>query len=172
MYFAGQGAALWSTAKAHRRPGLVDGTSYRTAKLGETDTMRFPPPVLGLDPNSVCSENQPAAGINEKSMAELKKDALDKVKDGTHRTPRSSRFSRSSPFRSRAWCSRHRPGARLPVLGEGKLARSWWETLIHFRLPTIVMFLSESLTQGGNLPVHVPVRWCRTSLLGAFGSPR
>ena len=94
---------------------LVDGTIYRTGEAGEeTDTTRFPAElVLGLNPEAVFPKLNLQPGINEKTLAELRADAADKVQQGDVAASRGHRDSAAVLVPGRLPGVRgDRPGAR------------------------------------------------------------
>jgi LPS export ABC transporter permease LptG/LPS export ABC transporter permease LptF len=169
MYFAAKGRLVLDRDKRTVDLVLVDGTTYRTAKPGETDTTRFPAAlVLGLDPNSVFPKINLQPGINEKSIAELKRDAMQKVKDGLSAHPEVIAIQQKFSFPVACLVFAVIGLALgLTVAREGKLAAFVVGTLIIFAY-YIVMFLSESLTKGHYLNMYLS-RWMPNILLGIFG---
>jgi LPS export ABC transporter permease LptG/LPS export ABC transporter permease LptF len=181
MYFAAKGRLVVDREKRTVDLVLVDGTSYRTAKPGETDTTRFPSAlVLGLNPESVFPKINLQPGLNEKTMAQLKEDALRKVNDGF--SPHPEVIAIQQKFSFPVACLVFAIiglALGLTVAREGKLAAFVVGTLIIFAY-YILMFLSESLTKGvmahysGSLTSWHYLnmylsRWVPNILLGAFG---
>jgi lipopolysaccharide export system permease protein len=169
MYFAAKGRLVVDREKRTVDLVLVDGTSYRTAKPGETDTTRFPSAlVLGLNPDSVFPKINLQPGLNEKTMVQLKQDALQKLKDGL--SPHPEVIAIQQKFSFPVACLVFAViglALGLTVAREGKLAAFVVGTLIIFAY-YIVMFLSESLTKGQYLNMYLS-RWVPNILLGAFG---
>ena len=157
MHFAAKGRLVVDREKRTVDLVLIDGTSYRTAKPGETDTTRFTSAlVLGLNPESVFPKINLQPGINEKTMAQLKQDALQKVKDGL--SPHPEVIAIQQKFSFPVACLVFGViglALGLTVAREGKLAAFVVGTLIIFAY-YIVMFLSESLTKGHYLNMYCP----------------
>jgi LPS export ABC transporter permease LptG/LPS export ABC transporter permease LptF len=169
MYFAAKGRLVVDRQKRTVDLVLNDGTIYRTAKPGDTDTTRFTSDlVLGLNPDSVFPKINLQPGINEKTMAQLKQDAAQKAKDGL--SPHPEVIAIQQKFSFPVACLVFGViglALGLTVAREGKLAAFVVGTLIIFAY-YIVMFLSESLTKGHYLNMYLS-RWVPNILLGLFG---
>ena len=169
LYFASRGRLVVDRENRTVDLVLTDGTIYRTGKPGETDTTRFPSDlVLGLDPASVFPKLNLQPGLNEKTIAQLREDAAQKVKDGL--SPHPEVISIQQKFSFPAACLVFGIiglALGLTVAREGKLAAFVVGTLVIFAY-YIVMFLSESLTKGHHLNMYLS-RWMPNILLGIFG---
>ena len=169
IYFASRGRLVVDRVKRAVDLVLVDGTIYRTAKPGETETTRFLSElVLGLNPEAVFPKINLQPGINEKTMKELWADARDKVKNGM--SPHPEIIAIQQKFSFPVACLVFAViglALGLTVAREGKLAAFVVGTLVIFAYYT-VMFLSESLTKGHYLNMYLS-RWVPNILLGIFG---
>ena len=169
LHFAARGRLVVDKDKRAVDLVLVDGTSYRTTKPGETDVTRFAADfVLKLDPNSVFPNFRLQPGINEKAIVELQRDAVQKVKDGL--SPHPEIIAIQQKFSFPVACLVFAViglALGLSVAREGKLAAFVVGTLVIFAY-YIVMFLSESLTKGHYLNMYLS-RWVPNILLGIFG---
>jgi len=180
MHFAAKGRLVVDRERRMVDLVLVDGTSYRTAQPGETDTTRFTGAlVLQLDPNSVIPKISLQPGLNEKTMAQLKEDAVEKVKNG--HSPHPEIIALQQKFSFPVACLVFAViglALGLTVAREGKLAAFVVGTLVIFAY-YIIMFLSESLTKGvmaqakslttaHYLNMYLS-RWIPNILLGVFG---
>ena len=180
LYFSAKGRLVVDREKRAVDLVLTDGTIYRTAKPGDTDVTRFTSDlVLSLNPESVFPKVNISPGINEKTMAQLRQDALQKVKDG--HSPHPEIIAIQQKFSFPVACLVFAViglALGLTVAREGKLAAFVVGTLVIFAY-YIVMFLSESLTKGlmaqptsltgeHYLTMYLS-RWVPNILLGAFG---
>jgi LPS export ABC transporter permease LptG len=180
LYFSAKGRLVVDREKRAVDLVLTDGTIYRTAKPGDTDVTRFTSDlVLSLNPESVFPKVNLSPGINEKTMAQLRQDGLQKVKDG--HSPHPEIIAIQQKFSFPVACLVFAViglALGLTVAREGKLAAFVVGTLIIFAY-YIVMFLSESLTKGlmaqptslttGHYLTMYLSRWVPNILLGAFG---
>lgn len=148
---------------------LVNGTSYRTARSGQTDTQRFTAEtVLGLNPEAVFPKIHVAPGVNEKTIAELQEDATRKAAEG--QSPHPEIIAIQQKFSIPAACFVFAViglALGLTVARDGKLAGFVVGIVVIFAY-YIVMFLAESLTKGFYLNMYVS-RWVPNLVLGAFG---
>jgi LPS export ABC transporter permease LptG/LPS export ABC transporter permease LptF len=169
IYFASKGRLVVDRVKRAVDLVLVDGTIYRTAKPGETETTRFLSElVLGLNPEAVFPKINLQPGINEKTMKDLRADAREKVKNGM--SPHPEVIAIQQKFSFPVACLVFAViglALGLTVAREGKLAAFVVGTLVIFAYYT-VMFLSESLTKGHYLNMYL-TRWVPNILLGIFG---
>jgi LPS export ABC transporter permease LptG len=172
VYFAERGRLAVDRVKRTVDLVLQNGTSYRTSRPGgelrQTDTHTFPEQVLGLNPDEVFPKISIQKGVNEKTIAELRVDGEQKVRDGHSKHPEVMAIQQKFSF----------PVACLvfgvigvalgmTVARDGKLAGFVVGTGVIFAY-YIVMFLCESLTKGHYLNMYLS-RWVPNILLGIFG---
>ena len=172
VYFAERGRLAVDRAKRTVDLVLTNGTHYRTAKPGQapaaTDTLRFQEQVLGLNPESVFPRISVQKGINEKTIAELRADADQKVRDGVSKHPEVMAIQQKFSFPAACLVFAVIGLALgLTVAREGKLAGFVVGVAVIFAY-YIVMFLCESLTKGHYVNMYIS-RWVPNILLGAFG---
>jgi LPS export ABC transporter permease LptG/LPS export ABC transporter permease LptF len=147
---------------------LTNGTHYRTASAQATDSVRFAELGLGLNPDSVFPKINIQPGLNEKTIAMLRQDAAEKVKNGL--SPHPEVIAIQQKFSIPVACLVFATiglALGLTVAREGKLAGFVVGIIVIFAY-YIVMFLCESLTKGHHLNMYVS-RWVPNLLLGAFG---
>lgn len=169
VYFAEHGRLVIDRAKRTVDLVLGNGTRYRTTRQGETDTYRFEQEVaLTLNPEAVFPQANIQKGPNEKTIAELRASAAEKVKNGLSPHPEIIAIQQKFSF----------PIACLVfgIIGlalgltasrEGKLAGFVVGIVVIFAY-YVVMFLSESLAKGHYLNAYAS-RWIPNLVLGAFG---
>ena len=173
VFFAEKGRLVVDRTKRTVDLVLQNGTSYRTSRPGgearDTDISSFPgEQVLGLNPDQVIPKISVQKGVNEKTIAELRADAEEKVRNGHSKHPEVMAIQQKFSF----------PVACLvfgiigvalgmTVAREGKLAGFVVGTAVIFAY-YIVMFLCESLTKGHYLNMYLS-RWVPNILLGVFG---
>ena len=83
IYLARRGRMVINRAEREVHMILEDGNRYSIAKDGQADTFRFPGVlILSLNPDSVFPKINILRGPNEKTIAELRDDMADKIKNG------------------------------------------------------------------------------------------
>jgi LPS export ABC transporter permease LptG/LPS export ABC transporter permease LptF len=149
LYFSQKGRLVVDRPKRTVDLVLTDGTIYRTTKPGETETTRFPADiVLGLNPDDVFPKINIQPGLNEKTIAQLRQDAADKVKSGLSPHPEVIAIQQKFSFPTACVVFAIIGLALgLTVARDGKLAGFVVGVVVIFAY-YIVMFLSESLTKG------------------------
>jgi LPS export ABC transporter permease LptG/LPS export ABC transporter permease LptF len=169
LYFAERGRLVVDQEKRAVDLVLTNGTRYVTGKPDATDTTRFAADlVLGLDPNSVFRQINLQPGLNEKTIAELKADAREKIRSGKSAHPEVLTIQQKFSFPVACLVFAVIGLALgLTVAREGKLAGFVVGILVIFAY-YIFMFLAESLTKGHYLNMYLS-RWVPNIVLGAFG---
>jgi LPS export ABC transporter permease LptG/LPS export ABC transporter permease LptF len=169
IYFAERGRLVVDHAKRAVDLVLADGNIYKTGTGEATDVTRFPAElVLGLNPESVIPKIDLQPGIREKTIAQLRADAADKVRNGM--SPHPEVITIQQKFSFPAAClvfALIGLALGMTVARDGKLAGFVVGVVVIFAY-YIVMFLSESLTKGHYLNMYLS-RWMPNLLLGAFG---
>ena len=172
IYFAEKGRLVVDRVNRTVDLVLVNGASYTTArpggKAGPTGTHTFPEQVLALDPQQVFPKINIQKGVNEKTIAELRVDAEQKIRDGHSKHPEVMAIQQKFSFPVACLVF----GVIAVALGmtvarESKLAGFVVGTAVIFAY-YIVMFLCESLTKGHYLNMYLS-RWIPNIVLGAFG---
>ena len=169
MYLAESGRLLVNREQRSIELVLRNGTIYRVGGRRETDMTRFTDTIaLALDPDSVFPKAHIAPGLNEKTIEELRADAILKVKNGHSPHPEVIAIQQKFSFPvACAVFSIIGLALGLTVAREGKLAGFVVGIIVIFAY-YIVMFLSESLTKGHYLNMYLS-RWVPNIFLGAFG---
>ena len=181
VFFAEKGRLVVDRAKRTVDLVLVNGTSYRTTTPAETDSFRFPADhVLSLNPDSVFPSINIQPGLREKTIAQLRADAEQKINDcqappvdGRPRpchSPHPEVITIQQKFSIPAACLVFAViglALGMTVAREGKLAGFVVGIIVIFAY-YIVMFLAESLTKGHHLNMYLS-RWVPNIVLGAFG---
>ena len=169
VYFAERGQLIIDRAKRAVDLVLHHGTRYTTPEGGETGTFTFEEDyIVALNPEAVFRQVNVQKGPNEKSIAELREDAVRRVRDGMSPHPEIIAIQQKFSF----------PVACLVfgVIGlavgltaarDGKLAGFVVGIVIIF-VYYILMFVAESLTKGHYLNPYLS-RWVPNIVLGAFG---
>ena len=172
IYFAERGRLVVDRVRRTVDLVLINGAYYRTTrpggKAGSTDKQEFVETALGLNPEQVFPKLSIQKGINEKTIAELRVDAEQKIRDGHSKHPEVMAIQQKFSF----------PAACLvfgiigvalgmTVAREGKLAGFVVGTGVIFAY-YIVMFLCESLTKGHYINMYLS-RWIPNIVLGFFG---
>ena len=183
VYFAERGRLVVDRTRKTVDLVLTNGTHYRTPRPGDpsagTDTLHFQEQVLGLNPEAVFPKISVQKGVNEKTIAELRVDAEEKVRDGHSKHPEVMAIQQKFSFPAACLVFAVIGLALgLTVAREGKLAGFVVGVAVIFAY-YIVMFLCESLTKGlyatpaartGATSVFMYLsRWVPNILLGAFG---
>ena len=180
IYFAERGRLVLDKAKRTVDLVLEDGTRFSTAKPGETDIYRFPgESVLALNPDSAFPQVAISRGPNEKTVGELRTDAVAKQKIGMSPHPEIIALQQkfSIPFACFVF-GVIGLALGLSVAREGKMAGFVVGIAVIFAY-YIVLYLAESQTKGyyttpesiaGGpfLNAHLS-RWWPNILLGIFG---
>ncbi|HZB25421.1 MAG TPA: LPS export ABC transporter permease LptG [Vicinamibacterales bacterium] len=169
VYFAAQGRLAIDRAKRTVDLILDDGMQYKTGPDGNTDTLRFTEEfIVGLNPEAVFPPVTIQKGPNEKTIAELRAGAAEKVAKGM--SPHPEVIALQQKFSFPVACIVFAViglAVGLSVAREGKLAGFVVGIVIIFAY-YVVMFLAESLTKGHYLNAHLS-RWVPNILLGAAG---
>jgi LPS export ABC transporter permease LptG/LPS export ABC transporter permease LptF len=169
VYFAERGRLVIDRAKRSVDLVLADGARYLTTQTGETDVLRFDTEyAVGLNPEAVFPQVSIQKGPNEKTIAELRADAAQKVRDGM--SPHPEIIALQQKFSFPAAClvfGLIGLALGMTVARDGKLGGFVVGVVVIFAY-YVVMFLSESLTKGGYLDAHLS-RWVPNIVLGLFG---
>jgi LPS export ABC transporter permease LptG/LPS export ABC transporter permease LptF len=165
---------------------LTDGTRYTVNEGGETDIYRFEQQlILSLDPNTVFPRAELPRGLTEKTIAELQKDAADKLAARPQPlSPHPEIHAMHVKFSVPVACLVFGViglALGLTVAREGKLAGFVVGLVVIFAYYS-VMFLAESLSKGhfreieaagglatADFTIAHLARWWPNFLLGAFG---
>ncbi len=170
--------------RPERRVHLVleDGNRYSIAKTGQADTFRFPGAlVLSLNPDAVFPDINIQRGPNEKTIAELRHDMLDKIRNGI--SPHPEIITMQQKFSIPMAClvfALVGLALGMSVARDGKLAGFVVGIAVIFAY-YVVFLLAESLTKGHYanpeavkaggrfLAAHL-ARWVPNIVLGVFGA--
>jgi LPS export ABC transporter permease LptG/LPS export ABC transporter permease LptF len=169
MYFAERGRLAIDRVKRTVDLVLGNGTRYMTGKAGETDMMRFEEEIaVKLNPEAVFPPVSIQKGPNEKTIPELRADAVKRVQRGE--SPHPEIIALQQKFSFPVACLVFGViglALGLTVAREGKLAGFVVGVVVIFAY-YVVMFLAESMTKGHYLNAYLS-RWVPNILLGAFG---
>jgi LPS export ABC transporter permease LptG len=170
--------------RPERRVHLVleDGNQYSITKGGQADTFRFPGAlVLALNPDTVFPDINIQRGPNEKTIAELRHDMLDKLKNGI--SPHPEIITMQQKFSIPVAClvfALVGLALGMSVARDGKLAGFVVGIAVIFAY-YVVFLLAESLTKGyyanpeavkagGRFFAAHIARWVPNIVLGLFGA--
>jgi LPS export ABC transporter permease LptG/LPS export ABC transporter permease LptF len=169
--------------RAERKVHLVleDGNRYSMTKEGQADTFRFPgASILALNPESVFPTIDIQRGPNEKTVAELQRDAREKLKNGL--SPHPEIITIQQKFSIPVAClvfALVGLALGMSVARDGKLAGFVVGIAVIFAYYTVFL-LAESLVKGHYadpaavkaggrfLAAHL-ARWAPDIVLGLFG---
>jgi LPS export ABC transporter permease LptG/LPS export ABC transporter permease LptF len=182
VYFARRGRMAINRAERQVHLVLEDGSQYSIAKDGQADTLRFPGAfVLALNPEAVFPESKLQRGLPEKSIAELRHDMQDKLKNGI--SPHPEIIMLEQKFSIPVAClvfALVGLALGLSVARDGKLSGFVIGIAVIFAYYTVFL-LAESLVKGYYAdPAHVQAgghfipahlaRWVPNIALGLFGA--
>jgi LPS export ABC transporter permease LptG/LPS export ABC transporter permease LptF len=169
IYFASRGRVVLDRARRRVDLVLTGGTSYKTPKPGESAIYRFPADlVIQLDANSVFQRGELPRGITEQTIAQLREQIDQKVRN--HISPHPEIMAIHAKFSIPVACLVFAVIALalgLTVAREGKLAGFVVGIGVIFTY-YVVMFLSESMAKGQWMPAAL-ARWVPNIVLGPLG---
>jgi LPS export ABC transporter permease LptG len=182
VYFARRGRMVINRAERQVHLVLEDGNQYSIAKDGQADTLRFPGAfVLALNPEAVFPESKLQRGLPEKSIAELRHDMQDKLKNGL--SPHPEIIMLEQKFSIPVACvvfALVGLALGLSVARDGKLSGFVIGIAVIFAYYSVFL-LAESLVKGYYadpahvrpdsffIPAHL-ARWIPNLALGLFGA--
>ena len=169
IHFAERGRLVLNREARQVALILSNGTRYRSAKQGETETYEFPGElILPLDPNSIFPPMNLPPGVNEKTIAELRQTIAEKE---TNRiSPHPEIMAIHAKFSIPTACLVFGVmglALGLSVARDGKFAGFVVGIAVIFAYYT-VMFVSESAAKGQQIPAW-PARWIPNVVLGPLG---
>ena len=149
---------------------LYDGTQYSTSSTSgqQTDQFKFGQLLVSLDPNSVFPRMEIARGLNEMSIADLRRQAVERAKTGA--SPHPEVMAIQQKFSFPAACLVFAViglALGLTVAREGKMTGFVVGLAVIFVYYALLGF-SESLTKGQHLNMYVS-RWVPNLALLPFG---
>lgn len=181
VYLARRGRMVINRAERKVHMVLEDGNQYSISKEGQADTFRFPGSfVLSLNPDAVFPTINIQRGPNEKTIAELRHDMDDKIKNGI--SPHPEIITMQQKFSIPVAClvfALVGLALGMSVARDGKLAGFVVGIAVIFAY-YVVFLLAESLTKGyyadpaavkagGRFMAAHLARWIPNIALGLFG---
>jgi LPS export ABC transporter permease LptG/LPS export ABC transporter permease LptF len=181
VYLAKRGRMVIDRAQRQVHMVLEDGNEYSIAKQGQADTFRFPGSlVLTLNPDAVFQTINIQRGPNEKTIAELRLDMQDKIRNGI--SPHPEIITVQQKFSIPVAClvfALVGLALGMSVARDGKLAGFVVGIAVIFAY-YLVFLLAESLTKGyyanpaavkagGRFLAAHLARWVPNIALGLFG---
>jgi LPS export ABC transporter permease LptG/LPS export ABC transporter permease LptF len=149
---------------------LYDGTQYSTSSASgqQTDQYRFGKLLVQLDPNSVFPRMEIARGLNEMSIADLRRQAVERAKTGASPHPEVMAIQQKFSFPVACLVfSIIGLALGLTVAREGKMTGFVVGVAVIFIYYALLAF-SESLTKGQHLNMYLS-RWVPNLALLPFG---
>ena len=149
---------------------LYDGTQYSTSSISgqQTDQFQFSQLLVRLDPNSVFPRMEIARGLNEMSIADLRRQAVVRARTGA--SPHPEVMAIQQKFSFPVACVVFAViglALGLTVAREGKMTGFVVGLAVIFIYYALLAF-SESLTKGQHLNMYVS-RWVPNLALLPFG---